>query len=365
MSNIIGNNIKLLVFGESHGPYIGASLDNVPAGIKIDYELIDNFLSKRRPSKKSDTKRCEKDEYQFISGVKDGYTTGSPLTVIIPNKDIDDTNYDKNRSLPRPSHADYTSLMKYHGFNDTRGGGHFSGRITASIVIIGAILYSALKDKGISINSHILKIGNVSDENYLNNQNIDLSNIDKHNYTTIKDLDEEINASIELAKENNDSIGGIIQTIITNLPVGLGEPMFDSLESSLSKALFGIGAIKGIEFGQGFNFANLTGKEANDEFYYDINGEVKTKTNNNGGINGGISNGMPVIFNCAVKPTPSISKAQNTINLETKQNDVILIEGRHDPSIVRRINIVIKAISSIIIFDNLLILKGYDYFCTK
>lgn len=362
MGSLIGKNIKLIVFGESHGPFIGCTLDNIPAGIKIDYDLINSFLSKRRPSKLGDTGRREKDEYNIISGMLNGYTTGSPLTIIIPNHDIDNSNYDKYRDVPRPSHADYTSLIKYHGFNDTRGGGHFSGRITATIVIVGAILNSCLKKKNINVYSHILKLSSICDYDYLKNDKISLDLIDEHIYPTIDNLDEQIEAKLKNTIDNNDSIGGIIQTIITNLPVGLGDASFDSLEGEIAKAMFGIGAIKGIEFGQGFNFSNMTGSEANDEFYYDLNGQVKTRTNNNGGINGGITNGMPVVFNCAIKPTPSISQKQNTVNLKTKQNDTILIEGRHDPSIVRRINIVIKALTSFVIFDNLLTKYGYDYF---
>lgn len=358
MSNTFGCNLKVTVFGESHGPYIGVVIDGLSAGIKIDNEYIAKCLSLRRPSSNYETKRIEDDEYQIIGGVFNGYSDGSPLTIIIPNKNINSTPYEKNLNIPRPGHADYTSHVKYSGFEDYRGGGHFSGRITASLVAGGAILLSALENIGIKIGSHILKIGNVYDNRFSDfNKEIDLVN--NKIFPVIKDVQKDMEEVILNVANQGDSIGGILETVVIGLPVGLGNPMFDSIESNISKALFGIGGIKGIEFGEGFNFANLVGSEANDQF--DIKDDkVITMTNHNGGINGGISNGMPLTFNVVVKPTPSISKEQQSINLETKEIEKLIFEGRHDPAIIRRINIVIRCMTAFVIADFLMNRYGED-----
>ena len=360
MRNILGNNLTVTVFGESHGSHIGAIIDGITAGIKVDENFINECLAKRRPQGKGETARVEKDEYKIVSGVFNGYTTGSPLCIIIENNDTKSKDYSLIKDLARPSHADYVANVKYNGFNDYRGGGHFSGRITASIVASGAILLKALEKLNIKIGCHIKKCGNILDKDF-NDFDNEIDKVNNMIFPVINDVEEQMKEEINNAASNKDSIGGIIQTAITGLPVGLGEPMFSSLEGELSKAMFAIGGIKGIEFGLGFNFANLKGSEANDEFVI-VEGKVKTKTNNNGGIIGGISNGMPIVFNVAIRPTPSILKEQNTINMHTKQNDKLTIQGRHDPAIIRRINIVIRCMCALVISDMLITKYGQDVF---
>ena len=360
MRNILGNNLTVTVFGESHGSHIGAIIDGITAGIKVDENFINECLAKRRPQGKGETARVEKDEYKIVSGVFNGYTTGSPLCIIIENNDTKSKDYSLIKDLARPSHADYVANVKYNGFNDYRGGGHFSGRITASIVASGAILLKALEKLNIKIGCHIKKCGNILDKDF-NDFDNEIDKVNNMIFPVINDVEEQMKEEINNAASNKDSIGGIIQTAITGLPVGLGEPMFSSLEGELSKAMFAIGGIKGIEFGLGFNFANVKGSEANDEFVI-VDGKVKTKTNNNGGINGGISNGMPIVFNVAIRPTPSILKEQNTINMHTKQNDKLTIQGRHDPAIIRRINIVIRCMCALVISDMLITKYGQDVF---
>lgn len=360
MRNVLGNNLTVTVFGESHGSHIGAVIDGITAGIKVNENYINDCLAKRRPQGKGETARVEKDNYSIVSGVFNGYTTGSPLCIIIENSNIKSKDYSLIKNLARPSHADYVANIKYNGFNDYRGGGHFSGRITASIVASGAILLQALEKLNIKIGCHIKKCGNIIDKDF-NDFNNEIDKVNNMIFPVIDDVEDQMKKEINNAASNQDSIGGIIQTAITGLPVGLGEPMFSSLEGELSKALFAIGGIKGIEFGLGFNFANVKGSEANDEFAM-VDGKVRTITNNNGGINGGISNSMPVVFNVVVRPTPSILKEQNTINMQTKQNEKLIIQGRHDPAIIRRINIVIRCMCAFVISDMLITKYGQDVF---
>lgn len=359
MKNTLGNNVKLTLFGESHGPYIGAVLDGMMPGVKIDYDFIDQQLKKRRPCSNNETKRIEKDQYQIISGVFNDYTTGAPLCVIIPNENVISKDYDSIKDVPRPSHADYVAYMKYNGFNDYRGGGHFSGRVTAPIVVIGAILLSALKTKNITIGTHIKQCGSIQDRNFVNFEE-DIKKIEKMNFPVLDDVEQLMSQEISKVSKEGNSIGGIIQTAINNLPVGLGEPWFSSVEGQLSNAVFSIGAVKGIEFGEGFNYVNLTGLTGNDFFTCD-NGKIITTTNHNGGINGGITNGMPIIFNTVVKPTPSISIEQDSVNLKTKENTKININGRHDPAIIRRICVVIDSISALVVCDMLSTRYGNDF----
>ena len=360
MKNILGNNLTVTIFGESHGSHIGAVIDGLTAGIKVDDDFIKECLSKRRPSSALETARIENDSYQIVSGVFNGFTTGSPLCIIIENNNVKSKDYDSIKDLARPSHADYVANVKYNGFNDYRGGGHFSGRITAAIVASGAILLKALEKLNIKIGCHILKCGNVKDVEFKDINN-EIDKVNQMSFPVISDVSKKMEEEILNAAKENDSIGGIIQTAITGLPVGLGDPMFSSLEGQLSNALFSIGGIKGVEFGLGFDFANKKGSEANDEFKV-VDGKIITTTNNNGGINGGISNGMPVMFNVVVRPTPSIYKTQNTINMKNKTNETITIVGRHDPAIIRRINIVIRSICAIVIADNLISKYGQDVF---
>lgn len=365
MRNTFGNNVSMTVFGESHGDAVGVVIDGLSAGIEVDISFINKCLDKRRPQSLMDTSRQEKDEYEIISGVFNGKTTGAPITIIIPNKDTKSNDYTQNLGLARPSHADYTAHVKYDGYNDYRGGGHFSGRVTAGIVAGGAILISALNKLGIKIGTHIKSVGQILDREFCNYE----SDLDKLSSSVFPVLDEKagemMSSAILDAREKCDSVGGIVETAIVGLPIGLGEPYFDSVESQLSHALFSLGGIKGVEFGLGFNFNGTNASAVNDQFVME-NGKIKTLSNNNGGINGGITNGMEVVFRCAVKPTPSILREQNTVNYLKGENASLTIKGRHDPAIIRRVCPVIDSISALVICDliatncGLQALKGTD-----
>ena len=349
MKNTLGDNLKLTIWGESHGKAIGAVLDGVCAGVKVDEEFIKYQLTKRRPKGKMETARVEEDNFHILSGVFNGYTTGEAISLIIENNNVKSKDYSDIASIARPSHADYVAYEKYNGFNDYRGGGHFSGRITAVIVACGAILINALKEKGIYIGTHIKKCANVTDRDF-DNVLEDIKQLNDKMFPVLNNIEDDIVKVCEKIALELDSIGGTLQTAIYGLPVGLGDPWFSSVEGKIANGLFGIGGIKGIEFGEGFNFANLKGSTANDEFEVK-NNKVITKTNHNGGVNGGITNGMPVVFNCAVKPTPSIGKIQNSVNFKTKENTKLEIKGRHDPAIIRRIAVVIDSVVAIVICD--------------
>lgn len=359
MRNTLGHNVTLTIFGESHGPAIGAVIDGLPGGIKVSEDSIKGALDKRRPSNKGETSRVEKDSFSIVSGVFNGYTNGNAVTILIPNSDTHSNDYEANKGLARPSHADYVAHEKYSGYEDYRGGGHFSGRITAAIVAAGAIVIDALEAKGIKIGTHIEQLGSVKDARFdVLNPEIDAANA--KSFPTIKDVSDEMLKEMESAGKDMDSVGGIVEGAVAGLPVGLGEPWFSSVEGELANALFSIGGVKGIEFGLGFGFASSHGSEVNDPLTV-ADGKVGTTSNNNGGINGGISNGMPVIFRCAIKPTPSIAKEQNTVNLLTGDNAKLSIVGRHDPAIVRRIAPVVRAITSFVIADLLSIECGRNF----
>ena len=361
MRNTMGNSISLTVFGESHGEAVGVVIDGLCAGIRIDDEKIKSALARRRPNAKTDTARVEPDQYKIISGVFNGRTTGAPITIIVPNINVKSADYEKDAMLARPSHADYTAHVKYNGFEDYRGGGHFSGRVTAGIVCAGAIFESALENLGIYVGSHILSCKDSFDREFCDFYS-DIKQLKGAEFPALDEkAKESIISEIIKAKENADSVGGVIETAIIGLEAGLGEPWFDSFEGQLSKALFSIGGIKGVEFGLGFGFAKANGSTANDQFAV-LDGAVKTLSNNNGGINGGITNGMEVLFRCAVKPTPSIYKEQKTINMSSLENANLSIKGRHDPAIIRRICPVIDAISAFVVCDFLAIKHGTDVF---
>lgn len=359
MRNTIGDNLTLTLFGESHGEYIGAVLDGMASGIKVDNDFISYQLSKRRPQNKIETARVEADDYHIVSGVFNGYTTGAPLCILIPNQNIKSKDYDALKQVARPSHADYVAYVKYHGFNDYRGGGHFSGRLTAPIVAIGSILIKVLEKKNIYIGTHILKCGEVEDSSFEGNIE-EIIQLNNKSFPVLDDLEESMRKSIAKCAEEGDSIGGILQTEIVGLPVGLGDPWFSSVEGKLANAMFSIGGVKGIEFGLGFGFGKTIGSKANDSFYVDGD-TIKTKTNNNGGINGGITNGMPVVFNTAVKPTPSISKPQETVDFVEKQDVTLSVKGRHDPAIIRRMAVVIDSMTALMIADLLVTKYGVDF----
>ncbi len=364
MKNTFGNSITVTLFGESHGEFIGAVLDGLAPGIKIDKENINKRLSQRRPSGKISTARVEADEYIIASGEFGGYTTGTPLTVIIPNTNKKSGDYEKLAKTPRPSHADYTAECKYHGFQDRRGGGHFSGRITAALVAVGAILESALADKGIYIGTHISELHGVADRGF-DDYKEDVSALNNSLFPVLRESSREnMMREIEKAAAMGDSVGGILESAVIGLPAGVGEPWFDTLEGMLAHALFSVPAVKGVEFGLGFAFADVYGSEGNDAFRIE-DGKVVTETNNSGGINGGISNGMPIIFRTAIKPTPSIFKAQKTVNLEDMSDTTIEIAGRHDPAIIHRARAVVDAVTAVTLADALTARFGTDYLAIK
>lgn len=360
MKNTFGNNVSVTLFGESHGQSIGAVVDGLPGGITVDEAFIASQLTLRRPVGKISTSRSEKDAFTIVSGLFNGKTSGTPLCILIPNEDTHSKDYSVNYGKARPGHADFTAFSKYNGCEDYRGGGHFSGRVTAALVAAGAVAIDLLKKKNILIGTHILSCAGVSDVEFKNIEK-EINEISAKTFSVIDDsAGERMIDKIQSAAAEGDSVGGVLQTAVIGLPVGIGEPWFDSLESVLSHGLFSIPGVKGVEFGMGFGCAELTGSEMNDEYYYD-NGVVKTATNNNGGINGGISNGMPVIFNCAVKPTPSISKAQNTVDFVNGENTVLATQGRHDPCIVHRARVVVDSITALVICDMLSQKYGTDW----
>ena len=360
MKNTFGNSLSVTLFGESHGGAIGAVLDGLAPGIKIDEDFIRHQLSLRRPGGRISTARCERDDFRILSGVSGGYTCGTPICIIIENTDTKSGDYDNLKDLPRPSHADYTARMKYHGFEDTAGGGHFSGRITAPLVAAAAIVMPALSAKGISIGTHIKKIMSEEDRNFSDIKN-DIRYLADAEFPVLDaTAGEKMRAEILAAASEGDSVGGILETAVLGMPAGAGEPWFDTVEGVLSHALFSVPAVKGVEFGAGFEFANMHGSNANDNFAVD-NGTVVTKTNNNGGVLGGITSGMPIIFRCAVKPTPSIAKAQNTFNMKTLIEKEISVSGRHDPCIVHRARVVIDSVTALALADLLSLRFGTDW----
>ena len=335
MKNTIGNSLSVTLFGESHGKAIGAVLDGMPSGIKVDEEYIASQLSRRRPKDALSTPRQEKDEYSILSGVFEGYTTGTPICITIPNDDTHSSDYGEIQYKMRPSHADYTANCRYNGFQDYRGGGHFSGRITAALVAAGALVLPALNKKGIHINTNILSVAGVTTE-------------------------EKRNEKILAAKLEGDSVGGVLETAVTGIPAGVGEPWFDTVEGMLSHAIFSIPAVKGIEFGLGFGFADKTGSQVNDQMYID-DGVVRCYTNNNGGVLGGITNGMPVVFRVVIKPTPTIGKEQKTVDINTMSNATLAAHGRHDPCIVPRAAVVVDSVTALVIADMLTTKFGTDW----
>lgn len=354
MSGIWGNKIKLSIFGESHGEALGITIDGIEPGVKLDMEYINREMNRRAPGKNVlSTSRTECDSFDILSGYFNERTTGTPLCAVIHNTDQHSRDYEKDKNKFRPSHGDYTGYIKYNGFNDYRGGGHFSGRITAPLVFAGAICKQILESKGITIGSHIKSIGDIEDNSFdmVSVDNDCLKKLTSSSFPLLNDLLEPgMKDAILKAKAEKDSIGGVIEAAVVNLPAGIGSPFFDSVESRLSHLLFSIPGIKGVEFGEGFGITKMSGSNANDEYYIE-NNNIKTYSNNNGGILGGITNGMPLIFRAAVKPTPSIGKVQKTVDIERKENTTLEIMGRHDPCIVPRVLPVIEAAAAIAILD--------------
>lgn len=358
MKNTIGQSVSVTLFGESHGAAIGAVIDGLAPGIRIDEGFIAHQLGLRRPSGAISTARCEADEFSILSGVWNGCTTGTPLCITIPNADTRSKDY--QRGAARPGHADLAAFCKYHGFEDYRGGGHFSGRITAALVAAAGVVIPALKQKGIYVGTHIKRLGGVADREF-GNLNEDIMSLADKEFPVLGDgVEEGMKNAILSAAADGDSVGGVLETAVTGVPAGVGEPWFDSVESLISHAVFSVPAVKGIEFGAGFGFADMRASVANDAWRM-RNGTPTSLTNNNGGINGGITNGMPIIFRCAVKPTPSIAKEQLTVNAETMEDTTICVHGRHDPCIVHRARIVIDSVTALVLADMLTQRFGTDY----
>ena len=361
MKNTFGNNVAITLFGESHGAAIGCVIDGLAAGIKVDNEFIAKQLELRRPMGAISTPRAETDKFEILSGVFEGKTTGTPICIVIPNENTKSGDYGDIKYIMRPSHADFVANEKYHGAEDYRGGGHFSGRVTAGIVAAGAIAISILKSKGLSIGTHISRLAGVNDRDFADlNEDINALNDMQFAVLDNEKADEMQNRILE-AKAEGDSVGGVLETVITGLPTGVGEPWFDSIEGMLSHAIFSIPAVKGVEFGAGFSIADMTGSVANDPFV-SVDGEIKTKTNQSGGINGGITNGMPVLFRTAIKPTPTISKEQETVDIRDNSNTVLAARGRHDPCIVHRARVVVDSITAIVLCDNSTLENLYSFF---
>lgn len=324
MASEFGKNIRVSIFGESHGAAIGVSIDGMPAGVSVDMERLQHFLDRRAPGRsRFTTARREEDRPEFLCGIRGGVTCGTPITAIIRNRDTRSRDYSQMENIPRPGHADYAARMRYGGNEDCRGGGHFSGRLTAPLCVAGGIFLQALEAEGITVRARILEIGGNT---------------------------EDPRGEIEKAMAEKDSVGGIIECVVNGMPPGIGDPIYDGLENRISLAVFGIPAVKGIEFGRGFEAARLRGSENNDAFYFD-GGTIKTRTNNHGGILGGISSGMPIVFRVAVKPTPSIGKEQDSIRYDTGENVKMTVQGRHDPCIVPRAVPCVEAAAAMAIYD--------------
>ena len=350
MKNTFGTNISLTVFGESHGAEIGCVLDGLPAGLPVDEDFIAHQLTLRRPAGRISTSRQEPDPVRMVSGVFQGKTCGTPICFLIPNTQTQSKDYAATYGLARPGHADYTAFAKYHGCEDYRGGGHFSGRITAGVVAAGALALDVLQKKGIRIATHVKRCAKVNDRDF-EDFSQDWKTLQERPFAVLDEAAAEgMKRSIEAAAANGDSVGGVLETRIEGLPCGVGEPWFDSVESMLSHALFGIPAVKGIEFGDGFAMADGTGSTCNDALRYEAE-KVVTTTNHNGGLNGGITNGMPVVFRCAIKPTPSIVQPQDTIHLLKEENATLSLVGRHDPAIVHRARVVVDSMAAVVLCD--------------
>ncbi len=353
MSSTFGQHFKLSIFGQSHGEAIGVTLDGFPAGMSIDMAHLLGEMARRAPGQSAlTTARKEADAPEFLSGVLNGRTTGQPICAIIRNTNQRSRDYGDGIDLVRPGHADYTGHVRYFGFEDWRGGGSFSGRLTAPIVLAGTLCSQWLDKQGVQIACHVQQLGQVQDASFMDaDPAADYTYMKKmHLPTLTKDLDQAMEAEAMAARNEGDSIGGVLECMITGLPAGLGAPFFDSVESVVSQLLFSVPAVKGVEFGDGFGFASLRGSRANDPFRMQ-DGRVVTTTNHSGGVNGGITNGMPVIFRCVIRPTPSIGQVQQTVSLCTGENAELAVKGRHDPCILPRAVPVVEAMAAIAVME--------------
>ena len=364
MKNSIGTSVIVTLFGESHGPAVGALIDGLAPGLTIDEGFISSQLELRRPYGSISTSRREADDYSIVSGVFEGKTTGTPICIMIPNTSQNSRDYTETRSLARPGHADHTAYAKYHGYEDYRGGGHFSGRVTAALVAAGAVAIYALRDKGILIGTHIRSLGDISDIPMSTDEDTlkkEIRALNKKRFAVLDTGAETLmQDAITAAAGEGDSIGGVLETAVTGLPAGTGEPWFDTLEGMIAHGIFSIPGIKGVQFGGGFDLAGARGSEYNDPMYME-DGRIRTLTNNNGGINGGISNGMPVVFRSAVKPTPSIHTEQQTVDFIKGENSVIRTGGRHDPAIIHRARVVVDSVTALVLCDMLALRYGTDW----
>ncbi len=348
MSSSYSGTIKLTIFGQSHSPAIGMVLEGVPAGSKIDFERIGAFMERRAPGRNEfSTQRKEADVPEFLSGFKGDITCGTPICAMIRNKDTRSADYSEMRTVPRPGHADYTAFVKYGEAHDHAGGGHFSGRLTAPLCAAGAILIQLLEKEGIEIAARIASIGGIKDAGELT------ENLGYKEFPVVDDAQgEKMRELIAASRAKGDSVGGIVQCLVTGLPAGLGEPMFDGMENRISRIVFAIPAVRGIEFGAGFSASEMRGSENNDDFFLK-EGRIRTLTNNCGGILGGITNGMPLTFAAAFKPTPSISLPQRSVDLKTGTETELVVKGRHDPCIVPRAVPCIEAAAAVAVYDAL------------
>ena len=357
MSSTYGENLKLSIFGQSHGAAIGMTLDGIPAGLPVDLEELQAFLNRRAPGQNDySTPRKEEDRPEFLSGVLNGFTCGAPIAAIIRNTNTRSGDYANLKDCPRPGHADYTAQIKYGGFQDPAGGGHFSGRLTAPLCVAGGLCKQWLAARGIRVGAHIAAIAGIPDTPFdpmapqLNQVGTDFPVLNA-------DAGEQMRRAVAEARMAQDSVGGIVECAVTGLPAGLGEPMFGGVEGRIAQLVYGIPAVKGVEFGIGFQAANLRGSQNNDPYRME-NGKVITATNHCGGILGGITNGMPLFFRAAIKPTPSISQVQQSVSLSRGENQDLIVKGRHDPCIVPRAVPVVEAAAAIAVFDLLLDASG-------
>lgn len=363
MSGIYGLNIKMSIYGESHGKAIGVVLDGLPPGLALDEDAISREMARRAPGQSAlTTARKESDAVEIQSGFFNGYTTGTPLCARIANSDQHSKDYSILKDKMRPGHGDYAGYVRYQGYNDYRGGGHFSARLTAPLVFAGAVAKQALAKYGITVGAHILRIHDIVEQGFnpLGESEATLKAVDSKAFPVLSDaIGEKMQSCILSAKGSLNSVGGVIELMAINLPPGLGAPYFDSVESRLSQILFSVPAVKGIEFGEGFGFAKLTGAEANDQMHYE-EGKVRCFTNHNGGVTGGITNGMPLLFRVAMKPTPSISREQKTVSLSEHSDTTLTVVGRHDPCIVQRAVPVIEAVTAWTLWDLLIEAKKWE-----
>lgn len=357
MSSYLGKNLHISIFGQSHSQAIGVSVDGLPAGERLDLEELDRFLQRRAPGRDATaTSRKEGDKPRFLCGLVDGVTCGAPLAAVIENTNTRSKDYDKLKDVPRPGHADYTAQIRYGGFQDVRGGGHFSGRLTAPLCIAGGVALQILARRGIQIAAHIRSVGEAEDRPFdsMGEQVETLDTLRSASFPVLNPEAEQAMRDIIMdAKGQGDSVGGIVECIVTGLPAGLGDPMFGGMEGRLAAALFGVPAVKGVEFGAGFEVARMWGSQNNDPFAV-VDGAVTAQSNNAGGILGGITTGMPLIFRAAFKPTPSISMAQDSVSLSRMEEERLEIVGRHDPCIVPRAVPVVEAAAAVVLLDVLL-----------